>query len=276
MTEGLERLWQEIASRGLRGKNPSTHPVYCEWASDMPNRLGASELETFFIEVDMVLSGMEESAEVAHFWIRVFEDTSRNYPSVPWETTWPLMSGISRVAVATNFDELAELTNVPAFLPSMTMIYRDYFARSKSPRVPELLRRLIEPDELIYPGLVGLGATIAANQRYVCLIPTLDHQLLRIRNEQPDDEVNSEIVDALFRLRRVEYAQEMKGEGADILLADLAGKDAQTAAFAAHALGARKAIAALPRLRELAESPDVRLRREAKAAVKKLEKLQAS
>ncbi|WP_314147891.1 hypothetical protein [uncultured Leifsonia sp.] len=183
------------------------------------------------------------------------------------------------MATEDNFEELAALTEDPFYIQYMLPAYREYFAKSKDPRVPEVLRRLMEPEEIYDAGRIMYGAQIAANRKFLELIPTAENLLARLRAEKPDGRFDA-LEDALYRLYRARYIQELYAGGkakVDIsrVLADLDGSDAERAAFAAYALGDVEAVEALGRLRELTASSNLRLRREAKAAVKKLEKASA-
>jgi len=137
----------------------------------------------------------------------------------------------------------------------------------------------MEPEEVYDEGRIILGARIAADRKFLELIPTVEKLLTRLKTEQPEARFDA-LEDALYRLYRARYIQELYAGGkakVDIsrVIADLDGADGERAAFAAYALGDVKAVEALGRLRELATSSNVRLRREAKAAVKKLEQVSA-
>ncbi|MFK3670671.1 hypothetical protein ACI2IX_10905 [Leifsonia aquatica] len=235
----------------------------------------AHERESFLRHVGSLLERSEKEADAAHFWIGVFRTAIDENPHRPLRGAWYLMLGIAHISTEENFEELAELTESPSYLPDMINAYDLYFVKSKHPLVPELLRRLMEPEDLYHPGQIAYGATLAANRKFIQLIPTIEKLRERLSREDPAHPTISKVDDALFRLRRAEYVQDTRSADSDVLLVDLEAGDLQRVAFAANALGARKVVAALPRLRELMESDDLTVRREAKLAVTKLEKAQA-
>ncbi|MFF2051756.1 hypothetical protein ACFVU2_09155 [Leifsonia sp. NPDC058194] len=223
--------------------------------------------------MSIVLSRTGRDAEATRFWIGVFRRVIDGATDVDTDAGWQLMSGISHVATAENFDELAGLAAVPRYLPLMPMIYDNFFAKSRNPAISDVVRLLLKPEGLRYPGSLERAARIAVNRKLVDLIPDIQSLLSSTTEDWPDRPSIARVEDALYRLRRTRYEQETQSAGVTALLADLDGADFQRAAFAANALGSRKATEALPRLRELSRSPDDRLGSEAKAAVKKLEKI---
>lgn len=272
----LKELTAELDARGLTLADPRSLAVMREWAPDLQTRLRAYERESFLRHVGSLLERSEKDADAAHFWIGVFRTAIDENPHRPLTGPWYLMLGIAHIATEENFEELAELTESPSYLPDMINAYDVYFVKSKHPLVPELLRRLMEPEDLYHPGQIAYGATLAANRKFVQLIPTIEKLQERLSREEPAHPTIAKVDDALYRLRRAEYVQDTRSADSDVLLVDLEAGDLQRVAFAANALGARKVVAALPRLRELMESDDLPVRREAKLAVTKLEKAQAS
>ncbi|WP_314147892.1 hypothetical protein [uncultured Leifsonia sp.] len=279
----LERLDKELGEIGLNSdyrRSREALPFYRRWAPDFLDWLGTTgERRTFLTGASYALRDGGQDAAAAHFWVQVFKDGLDREPEELFDSCWQLMDSIGRVATEENFDELAALTEDPFYIQCMTMGYKTFFARSKDPRVPEVLRRLMEPDEVYDDGRIILGARIAADRKFVELIPSVENLRARLEARSPGGNFDS-LEDALYRLYRARYIQELYAGGkakVDIsrARADLDGADGERAAFAAYALGDVKAVEALGRLRELTASSNVRLRREAKAAVKKLEKVSA-
>ena len=281
--EFLESLYCELADRGLGREYQRSRealPIYQRWAPGFLDRLlDYGERRDFLAGAAYALRDGGRDTEAAHFWIGVFKECLDREPKTLSDSCWQLMDSIGRVATEENFDEMAALTEDPFCIQYMIPGYRTYFARSKDPRVPEVLRRLMEPAEIYEPGQIMYGAEIAANRKLLELIPTAEKLLVRLRAYKPEGRFDA-LEDALYRLYRARYAQQVYAGGkatVDIprVLADLNGMDGQRAAFAAYVLGDVKVVEALGRLRELTASSNVRLRREAKAAVKKLGKVSA-
>ncbi|MGN6425994.1 MAG: hypothetical protein ACTHMF_04170 [Leifsonia sp.] len=280
----LESLYLELDEMGLGRdyqRSKEALPIYRRWAATFLDRLATTaERRSFLTGASYALRDGGKDAEAAHFWIAVFKDCLDRATEELSDSCWQLMDSIGRVATDQNFEELAALTEDSLYIRYMIPAYSEYFARSKDSRVPDVLRRLMNPAEIYDPGRIIYGAEVAANRKLVELIPDAENLRARLNRERPDGRFDA-LEDALYRLYRARYIQELYADGkakVDIsgVLADLDGSDAERAAFAAYALGDLKAVEALGRLRELATSSNVQLRREAKAAVKKLEKLSAS
>ncbi|WP_314147895.1 hypothetical protein [uncultured Leifsonia sp.] len=279
----LDSLYRELDEMGLGRdyqRRREALPIYERWAPDFLDRLpDYGERRSFLSGAAYAVRDGGRDAESARFWIQVFKECLDREPRTLFSSCWQLMDSIGRVATDDNFEELASLTEDPFYIQCMAMCFEQYFAKSKDPRVPEVLRRLMEPGEIYDAGRIMYGAQIAANRKFLELIPTVEKLLTRLKTEQPEARFDA-LEDALYRLYRARYIQELYAGGkakVDIsrVLADLDVSDAERAAFAAYALGDVKAVEALGRLRELTASSNVRLRREAKAAVKKLEKASA-
>ena len=283
MTPGYpEQFYNDLADAGVDRAHqlqPAALPVYRAWVKRIDELKDRYEKNSLIRSAAFALRDNGRDAEEAHFWIGVFKESLDHAPEELSDGCWQLMDSIGRVATEENFDEMAALTEDPFYIQCMTPGYKTYFARSKDPRVPEVLRRLMEPEEVYDEGQIILGARIAADRKFLELIPTVERLRARLEAREPGGNFDT-LDDALYRLYRARYAQQVYAGGkasVDIprVLADLIGVDGQRAAFAAYVLGDLKAAGALGRLRELATSSNVRLRREAKAAVKKLEKVSA-
>ena len=284
MTPGYpEQFYNDLADAGVDRAHqlqPAALPVYRAWVTRIDELKDRYEKNSLIQSAAFALRDNGRDAEEAHFWIGVFKESLDHAPEELSDGCWQLMDSIGRVATEDNFDELASLTDDPLCIQYMLPAYREYFAKSTDPRVPEVLRRLMEPEEIYDAGRIMYGAQIAANRKLLELIPTAENLLVRLRAYKPEGRFDA-LEDALYRLYRARYAQQVYAGGkasVDIprVLADLIGVDGQRAAFAAYVLGDLKAVEALGRLRELTTSSNVRLRREAKTAVKKLEKASAS
>ncbi|WP_314147893.1 hypothetical protein [uncultured Leifsonia sp.] len=283
MTPGYpEQFYDDLADAGVDRAHqlqPAALPVYRAWVKRIDELKDRYEKNSLIRSAAFALRDNGRDAEEAHFWIGVFKESLDHAPEELSDGCWQLMDSIGRVATEENFDEMAALTEDPFYIQCMTPGYKTYFARSKDPRVPEVLRRLMEPEEVYDEGQIILGARIAADRKFLELIPNVERLRARLEAREPGGNFDT-LDDALYRLYRALYAQQVYAGGkasVDIprVLADLNGVDGQRAAFAAYVLGDLKAAGALGRLRELTTSSNVQLRREAKTAVKKLEKVSA-
>ncbi|WP_314147890.1 hypothetical protein [uncultured Leifsonia sp.] len=265
MTPGYpEQFYNDLENAGVDRaleQQPAALPIYRSWVKRMDEVPDRFERKALIKRAAFALRDSSRDSEAAHFWIGVFKECLDREPQELFSSCWQLMDSIGRVATADNFDELAALTGDPFYIQCMTMCFEQYFAKSKDQRVPEVLRRLMEPEEIYDAGRIMYGAEIAANRKFLELIPTAENLLARLRAEKPDGRFDA-LEDALYRLYRARYIQELYADGkakVDIsrVLADLDGSHAERAAFAAYVLGDLKAAGALGRLRELTTSSNV-------------------
>lgn len=176
--------------------------------------------------------------------------------------------GIADVAGPENHGAIKRLILDPLAWPYSSMLIHTYLAKSKAKDVPEIIGEALASSDL---NIYRYAARVAGLRGYT----QFRDQVQKIADDcAAEPEVDffwrDPLNDAAYKLSRKIYADAHKKSDAAELLGDLG--DEGTAAFAAYVLGARKEANAAEPLRALTTSKTTRIRQEAKAALKKIEK----
>jgi len=140
----------------------------------------------------------------------------------------------------------------------------NYFGRSRNKDLPVFVA------EAFAKGLELSAAHIAGVRGFTEFLPQVRELARSLENSGAPAFLQDEMRDPIYRLERKLYAEINVATTADDLIADLDHDD--IAPFAAYVLGVRKQLCAVDSLEEKLKSSITRVRQEAQAALKKIDR----
>ncbi len=257
---------------------PQIKPVLIDWIRNYRTRLTPGSVWfPFSTSLKLFTMSNGEQPEVATALIEEF----RNLCDIDFEKVIPpeqydaqykgtfianFSYAIAFTAGPGDYDRLRELVFDPKSRRYSGTLITFYFGKAKNKDVPNVLTQAFEEERI---GIRLLAAEVAGLRGFTQFLPEV-RELNRGMQDSDDYYWVDRMKAAVHRLEKKHFANTHADSSIDDLIRDL---DAGSVApFAAYVLGVRKDSRALEPLRHKMTSPITRLRQEARAAVKKLEK----
>ena len=256
---------------------PQLKPILIDWIRNFRTRLAPGFQWFLFLSS---LKGLTDASGEQPEVLTALMDEFRNLCDLDFEKVIPpeqydaqykgtfianFSLAITYAAGPADYDRLRELFFEPKSKPYRWSLLEDYFGKSKNKDLLNILA------EAFNTGLEYPAAHIASLRGFTQFLPQVRDVAHSIEgNPNISAYWEDRIVNGVHRLEKKHYADTHKGSSVDDLIRDL--DDDTVASYAAYVLGVRKDPAALEPLRRKVVSPVTRVRQEAKAAVKKVEK----
>lgn len=264
-------------------EHPRIIPVLLDWIANYRGRIEPRAWYRFALVCQGTANGWgEPHPELADAFIQEYRSlVSVDFEKLPsFESGKPLGNstkatligafsfGIADVAGVENHEDIKHLILDPSTQTYSSTLIHTYLAKSKAKDVPEIIGEALKSSDL---NIYRNAARVAGLRGYT----QFRDQVQKIADKcaaEPEIDFywRDPLNDAAYKLSRKIYADAHKKTDTAELLGDLG--DETTAAFAAYVLGARKEATAAEPLRALTTSKATRIRQEAKAALKKIEK----